>query len=156
MILFRNKMSNKITIKRSAVPGKVPQPGDLEFGEFAVNYHDGNLFFKNSSNTVSTLASTQFVNVSGNVTGGNIISLGSLSTVGTATIGAFTLPNIDGTPGQTLTTYGNGVVHWSTSGGSVSGIFNVFTRSGSIAVSVIAGFFDVTTRNGGVLKVSVS
>jgi hypothetical protein len=66
-------MSNKITIKRSAVPGKVPQPEDLEFGEFAINYADGNLFFKDSSNTVSTLASTQFVSVTGNVTAvGNI------------------------------------------------------------------------------------
>lgn len=73
MILFRNEMSNKITIKRSAVPGKIPLPGDLEFGEFAINYADGNLFFKTSSNTIATLASTQFVDVSGNITAvGNI------------------------------------------------------------------------------------
>ena len=66
-------MSNKITIKRSAVPGKVPVPGDLEYGEFAINYADGNLFFKDSSNSISTLASTQFVSVTGNVTAvGNI------------------------------------------------------------------------------------
>lgn len=99
---------------------------------------------------------TSGANITGNVTGGNMISLGSLSTVGTATIGAFTLPNTDGTPGQTLTTYGNGVVHWSTSGGSVSGTFNVFARSGAIAISIIAGFFDVGTRNSGTLKVAVS
>ncbi len=66
-------MSNKITIKRSAVPGKVPVPGDLEYGEFAINYADGNLFFKDSSNSIATLASTQFVSVTGNVTAvGNI------------------------------------------------------------------------------------
>jgi hypothetical protein len=65
-------MSNKITIKRSSVAGKVPLPGDLEYGEFALNYTDGNLFFKDSSNNIATLASTQFVNVTGNITGGNI------------------------------------------------------------------------------------
>lgn len=67
-------MSNKITIKRSAVPGKIPLPGDLEFGEFAINYADGNLFFKDSSNSVATLASTQFVSVTGNVTAAGNIS----------------------------------------------------------------------------------
>jgi hypothetical protein len=149
-------MTNKITIKRSSVPSKVPAAGDLDYGELAINYADGNLFFKNSSNSVATIASTKFVSVTGNITGGNIISLGSLSTVGPATIGAFTLPNTDGLTGQTLTTYGNGVVYWSSSGGGAGGTFNVFTRSGSVSISVIAGFFDVGTRNNGTLTVAVA
>jgi hypothetical protein len=150
-------MTNKITIKRSSVTGKIPAEADLDYGELAINFTDGNLFFKTNSNTVSTIASTKFVNVTGNVTGGNIVSLGSLSTVGPATIGAFTLPNIDGTNGQTLTTYGNGVVYWSSSAGGAGGTFQVFTRSGTtLAVSVIAGFFGVIARNGTEIKVAVS
>jgi len=70
-------MTNKITIKRSSVPGKVPAAGDLDFGELAINYADGNLFFKNNSNTVSTIASTQFVSVTGNVTAANYFGNGS-------------------------------------------------------------------------------
>jgi hypothetical protein len=70
-------MTNKITIKRSSVPGKVPAAGDLDFGELAINYADGNLFFKNSSNTVSTIASTEFVSVTGNVTAANYFGNGS-------------------------------------------------------------------------------
>lgn len=70
-------MSNKITIKRSSVPGKVPAAGDLDYGEIAINYSDGNLFFKDSSNTVTTIASTQFVSVTGNVTGDYFIGDGS-------------------------------------------------------------------------------
>lgn len=102
------------------------------------------------------LRTTGLVSATGNVTGGNIISQGTLTTVGKPTFGAITLPNTDGSTGQTLTTYGNGVVYWSTSGGSVSGTFNVFTRAGSIAISVISGFFDVTLRSGSVLKIPVS
>jgi hypothetical protein len=92
----------------------------------------------------------------GNITGGNIISLGMLSTVGSPTFGAFTLPNIDGTAGQTLTTYGNGVVRWNTSS-SGSGSFQVITRtSGSRTVTISAGSFGVGTRNSGTRQVAVT
>lgn len=70
-------MTNKITIKRSSVPSKVPAAGDLDYGELAINYADGNLFFKNSDNVVSTVASTKFVNVTGNVTAANYFGNGS-------------------------------------------------------------------------------
>ena len=66
-------MTNKITIKRSSVTGKVPEPGDLDYGEFALNYTDGNLFFKSNANVITNLASTQFVSVTGNVTGNYFI-----------------------------------------------------------------------------------
>jgi hypothetical protein len=78
-------MSNKITIKRSAVTGKVPEPGDLDYGEFALNYTDGNLFFKSNANVITNLASTQFVSVTGNVQGGNIATLGAVSAAGNVT-----------------------------------------------------------------------
>jgi hypothetical protein len=78
-------MSNKITIKRSSQAGKVPQPGDLEYGEFALNYTDGNLFFKSNANVITNLASTQFVSVTGNVSGGNIVTLGTVSAAGNIT-----------------------------------------------------------------------
>jgi hypothetical protein len=77
-------MSNKITIKRSAVTGKVPEPSDLDYGEFALNYTDGNLFFKSNANVITNLASTQFVSVTGNVTGNYFIGNGSQLTGVTA------------------------------------------------------------------------
>lgn len=70
-------MTNKITLKKSSVADKIPLSSDLEYGEFALNYTDGNLFYKNSSNVVTTLASNKFVNVTGNVTGNNFIGNGS-------------------------------------------------------------------------------
>lgn len=48
-------MSNKssvIKIKNSSVPNKVPQVSDLVFGEIAINFNDGKLYFKNSSNQI--------------------------------------------------------------------------------------------------------
>lgn len=39
-------MASKILIKRSATPGKVPTTAQLEFGELALNYADGSLYYK--------------------------------------------------------------------------------------------------------------
>ena len=81
-------MTNKITLKKSSIGDKVPLPGDLEYGELALNYADGNLFYKNSSNAISTIASNKFVSVTGNVTGGNLSTPGILDfTSGNADIG---------------------------------------------------------------------
>jgi hypothetical protein len=75
-------MANTIKLKKSSVPAKSPQVGDLDFGELAINYADGNLFFKTANNVIATLSSTQFVSVSGNVTGGNIFTAGNVSATG--------------------------------------------------------------------------
>lgn len=70
-------MTNRVLIKRSNTPNAVPASGDLEYGELALNYNDGNLFFKDAANTITTLASTQSVTVSGNITGSYILANGS-------------------------------------------------------------------------------
>lgn len=48
---------SKIILKKSSVTGKIPVAGDLDFGELALNYADGKLYFKNTSNTVSSISS---------------------------------------------------------------------------------------------------
>lgn len=75
-------MTNTILLKRSDIANSVPSAANLIPGELALNYTDGNLFFKDSSNVVILLASTQVVNVSGNITGGNIISNGTINATG--------------------------------------------------------------------------
>ena len=75
-------MPNNIILKKSSVVDKVPLPGDLQFGELALNFADGNLFYKNSANTISTIASNKFVSVIGNVTGSNVTGTVSLNTAG--------------------------------------------------------------------------
>lgn len=45
----------KIILKKSATTGKVPLAADLEYGEVALNYADGKLYFKNTSNSVQSI-----------------------------------------------------------------------------------------------------
>jgi len=85
-------MSNTLILKRSATPNAVPTAGQLTYGELAINYLDGNLFYKNSSDQVVVIASNQFVSVSGNVTGGNIITVGQVTATGNVT-GSYLLGN---------------------------------------------------------------
>ena len=48
-------MSNTvIKLKKSSLPNQAPT--NLEYGELAINYADGKLFYKNSSNTISEIS----------------------------------------------------------------------------------------------------
>ena len=64
-------MSNTILIKRSGSAASVPVAGNLALGELAINYTDGNLFYKNNAGAVTVIASNKFLSVSGNVTANN-------------------------------------------------------------------------------------
>lgn len=45
-------MTTKIIHKKSSVSARVPASGDLEYGELALNYADGNLYYKTSTNAI--------------------------------------------------------------------------------------------------------
>lgn len=45
-------MSTQIILKKSAVPGKIPSPSQLVYGELAINYADGVLHYKSVDNEV--------------------------------------------------------------------------------------------------------
>lgn len=131
MFLFRIGMPNNIILKKSSTNDKVPLPGDLQYGELALNFADGNLFYKNTANAITTIASNKFVSVTGNVT-----AVGNIQ-------GNYFIGN-----GSQLT----GI----SGGGSVGGTFPVIARSGTITVSVASGFFSVVTRNSGTRQVAVA
>lgn len=42
-------MANKVLIKKSNVVSKVPLTTDLDYGELALNYADGKLYFKDGT-----------------------------------------------------------------------------------------------------------
>lgn len=48
-------MANKIILKKSSVAGKIPLITDLAYGEVALNYTDGKLYYKNANNTIGRL-----------------------------------------------------------------------------------------------------
>lgn len=51
-------MANKIILKKSSVASKVPVAGDLEYGEVALNYTDGKLYYKTASNSISAFSAS--------------------------------------------------------------------------------------------------
>lgn len=66
-------MANTIKIKRSGTANVVP--GSLEHGELAINYADGKIFYKNSSNSIVELVSTASSSVSINIDAGSASSV---------------------------------------------------------------------------------
>jgi len=48
-------MANKILLKKSSIPAKIPQPDDLVYGELALNYADGKLYYKTSDNVIGSI-----------------------------------------------------------------------------------------------------
>lgn len=73
-------MANTIRIKRSAVPGKAPQVGDLSLGELALNTFDGKLYTlkDNGSQSVVELSGGS----GGGGGGGNSYTQGTAAPVG--------------------------------------------------------------------------
>lgn len=49
-------MANKVLLKKSSVSGKIPQTTDLDYGELALNYTDGILYYKNNENIIRTFS----------------------------------------------------------------------------------------------------
>ena len=49
-------MPTKIILKKSSVSGRIPDPGTLDYGELAINYTDGVLYYKNSLNIVDAIS----------------------------------------------------------------------------------------------------
>lgn len=49
-------MANQVLLKKSSVVGKVPTVTDLSYGEVALNYTDGKLYYKNSANQIKHFA----------------------------------------------------------------------------------------------------
>jgi len=87
----------QITIKKSSVANKVPLVTDLAYGELALNYQDGKLYYKKANNTIDSFLS----------------ATASVSSFNTRT-GAITLNSSDVTGAL-------GYTPFSTAGGAVSG-----------------------------------
>jgi hypothetical protein len=48
-------MANKIILKKSSVPAKVPAQADLDYGELALNYADGKIYYKTAIGNIESL-----------------------------------------------------------------------------------------------------
>ena len=55
-------MANQVLLKKSSVVGKVPTSSDLTYGELALNYADGKLYFKDTNNTIQNFSNKLSIN----------------------------------------------------------------------------------------------
>jgi hypothetical protein len=129
-------MANVIILKNSSTAGRVPSSTDLQHGELAINYADGKMYFKTSTDTIDFFEASpdygtvKSVNVSGGVTGltftgGPITNSGTLTLSGVLGLesggtGANTkegawvtlFPAHTGNGGKFLSTDGQGNLSW--------------------------------------------
>jgi len=154
-------MSNKIILKKSSVGAKVPVTGDLDYGELALNYADGKLYFKNSSNQISSFsASAVDLSTYVTLTGSQTLTNKTLTapSIGNAVLtGTLSAGDSVGTNGQVLTSTGTGI-QWAAASGSgsiSSGDANlvIIGRSLNITAKLTAylsmcfNYDDITTRS---------
>lgn len=146
-------MANKVLLKKSSVVSKVPLTTDLDYGELALNYADGKLYFKNSSNVISSFSTA--------ASSGTSVSIGTAAPVSPtagdlwwdSTYGSLKIYYNDGDTSQWVdsqtSSAGSGTV---TSvdmtvpvGLSISG--NPITSSGTLVLSLTAGYSIPTTTS---------
>ena len=53
----------KVLLKRSSVSGNAPSAGDLDYGELAINFADGKIYYKDNSNAVKAFVDSARVEV---------------------------------------------------------------------------------------------
>jgi hypothetical protein len=116
-------MATKVLLKKSSVPNRVPLDTDLEYGELALNYADGKLYFKNSSNQIEYLGGslTELGTVTQGTWNADVIQLAYGGTGASTRTGAINnlLPNQNTAEGKYLTTDGTNV-SWADIGGGVA------------------------------------
>ena len=142
-------MSNTILIKRSGTANAVPASGNLALGELAINYQDGNLFYKDSGGSVQTIASKQFVSVTGNITGANV-NTGQLSLSGNVISAINSTSNIT-TTANISGNYVLGNGYFLT--GVITSVANI--NNGSSNVTVVSSGGNITVGVGGTSNVVV-
>jgi len=87
-------MANKVLLKKSSTAAKTPLVTDLDYGELALNYADGKLYYKTSGNTIDTFPS---------------LSATATLTNKTLTSPTLTTPSVTGLASFTTTTTANAV-----------------------------------------------
>jgi len=109
-------MTANIKLKKSSIAGRIPTVSDLQYGEIAINYADGRLYFKTDTNDIRHFSSNDSAHFS------NL-------TTDALTIGNYSFPTADGTSNQILTTDGNGTLTFvdqplTTDSASIMGIID--------------------------------
>ena len=130
-------MANKVLLKKSSVGARVPTTSDLDYGELALNYADGKLYYKTSTNTIKSFTDdTSVVTLAGTQTLSNK-TLASPVITGSLTAGGST-----GSSGQVLQSTGTGV-QWATPAGG--GGFSDYVSFSAEGVTTSTSIYSVSS-----------
>lgn len=142
---------NKIILKKSAVGAKVPLTSDLQYGELAINYADGALYYKKSDNTIQDIIGVRSVDGNtGDVTASQLLI--TLKTVDGSGSG-LDADLLDGYHADTADTASTVVVRDANKNIAVTGVdFSTGTGSQRIQWNVDEGTFDIGLLNGVTLQ----
>lgn len=126
-------MANKVLVKRSAVPGKVPTTSDLDLGELGVNTYDGKLYIKKDAGTPTIIDLTPPVASSTTPAALGTAAVGTGTTFARADhVHATEIPTQTGNSGKFLTTNGT-TTSWGTASGALG-----YAYGGTITTAPIA------------------
>lgn len=111
----------KVLLKKSSVGDNVPGTGDLDYGEVAINYADGRLYYKNSSNVIKSFVDSDLIDSRiGTTIQAHDANL-------TSFVNAFTLPTSDGSTNQVLATNGSGTLVFGNASVDSAELLNIST-----------------------------
>lgn len=155
-------MANKVLLKKSSTAAKVPLTTDLDYGELALNYADGKLYYKTSTNVIKsftddtsvvTLAGTQTLTnktltsptINGNINGdvsatGYLKSLNSSGDEGGEILLAKPQTNtaISGT-GVTIDVYQNRIRFFEQGGTARGAYIDITACAGGASTNLLSG-----------------
>ena len=113
-------MTTAIKLKKSSVAGRAPSVGDIEHGELALNFADGKLYYKNSSNIIKNFVDSDIVAAA--ITA-DVKTLDQVTTAGNTTTNSISVgglnvnnviyPDSDGTAGYSIISDGNNKLVWA-------------------------------------------
>ena len=123
-----------VKLKKSSVAGKIPLLADLDYGELALNYADGKLYYKSSSNTIEAISGS----ASGQVSVRDVQEATATASQTTFSItGGYTVDYID--------VYLNGVLLHSTDYTATNGTTVVLATGATVGDILRFIKYDLTT-----------
>jgi hypothetical protein len=124
---------SQLTLKKSSVANKVPATTDLVYGELALNYADGKLYYKTATNTISSI-------------GGSTFDPASPGPIGetTASTGKFTTLSLTDTP-LALSSGGTGKSSAPAAQANLLGYTATATAAGTTTLTNTSSFYQLFT-----------
>ena len=128
-------MANTIKIKNSGVSSNSPAAGSLEYGELALNYTDGRLFFKKDSSNVKYFTTSEYSNTSITANTATIVDSVSLSSFSSI---EYTISLKQGTSSGMKVRTSKFLVHYNSGTSSVDSTEYAIIETGSSVMSNVA------------------